>query len=80
MPDFYSLDYFQAFIGATCIREYLNDAIGEDWILNSEAGSILRRWWHNGNRLDLTDFIQETLDQILESRSFIKVNQYDLQS
>ena len=80
MPDFYSLDYFQAFIGAACLWEYLNDAIGEDWILNPETGSILRRWWHNGNRLDLTAFLQETLGRPLESGSFIKVNQYDLQS
>jgi hypothetical protein len=80
MPDFYSLDYFQAFMGAACLWEYLNDAIGEDWILNPETGSILRRWWHNGNRLDLTAFLQETLGRPLESGSFIKVNKYDLQS
>jgi len=80
MPDFYSLDYFNAFMGAACFWEYLNDAIGKDWILNPETGSILRRWWHDGNRLDLTAFLQETLDQPLESGPFIKVNQYDIES
>lgn len=80
MPDFYSLDYFQAFIGSACLWEYLNDAIGEDWILNPETSSILRNWWYNGNRLDLAAFLQETLGWLLESGSFIKVNKYDLQS
>jgi hypothetical protein len=80
MPDFYSLDYFQAFMGSACLWEYLNDAMGEDWMLNPETGSILRSWWHNGNRLDLTAFLQETLGRPLESGSFIKVNKYDLQS
>jgi len=80
MPDFYSLDYFQAFMGSACLREYLNGAVGEGWILNPETGSILRRWWRNGNRLDLSAFLQETLGWPLESGPFIKVNQYDLQS
>ena len=77
MPDFYSLDYFQAFMGAACLWEYLNEAAGEDWILDTETGSILHRWWRNGNRLDLSAFLQETLDRPLESGPFIKVNQYD---
>ncbi len=80
MPDFYSLDYFQAFIGSACLWEYLNQAVGDDWILNPETGNILHHWWRNGNRLDLTAFLQETLDQPLESGPFIKVNQYDIGS
>jgi hypothetical protein len=77
MPDFYSLDYFQAFMGAACLWEYLNEAVGEDWIMNPETGNILHHWWRNGNRLDLSAFLQETLDRPLESGPFIKVNQYD---
>ena len=61
MPDFYSLDYFQAFIGARSLREYLKEGVGDDWILNSETGDILRDWWHNGNQLDLPTFLQEIL-------------------
>jgi hypothetical protein len=80
MPDFYSLDYFHAFIGSACLWEYLNQAAGDDWILNPETGSILHHWWRNGNRLDLSAFLQETLDRPLESGPFIKVNQYDLKS
>ena len=80
MPDFYSLDYFQAYIGAACLWDHLNKAVGERWVMNPETGSILRCWWHNGNRLDLTAFLQETLGRPLESGPFIKVNQYDLQS
>ena len=80
MPDFYSMDYFQAYIGAACLWDHLNKAVGERWVMNPETGSILRGWWHNGNRLDLTAFLQETLGRPLESGPFIKVNQYDLQS
>jgi len=71
MPDFYSLDYFQAFIGATSLWEYLSEAAGDDWFLNPEAGDILRGWWHNGNRLDLTTFLKESLDRPLKSGPFI---------
>lgn len=80
MPDFYSLDYFQAFIGSACLSEYLSETAGADWMRNPETGNILRCWWHNGNRVDLTSFLQETLDRPLESGSFIKVNQYELRT
>ncbi|MFO7760025.1 MAG: hypothetical protein ACQES8_07400 [Thermodesulfobacteriota bacterium] len=78
MPDFYSLDYYQAFMGAACLRDYLNDALGEDWILNPETGNILCHWWHKGNRLDLSSFLQEFLDRPLQSGPFIKLNKHDL--
>ncbi|NIA08890.1 MAG: hypothetical protein GWP10_03765 [Nitrospiraceae bacterium] len=61
MPDFYSLDYFQAFIGARSIWKYLKGTLGDDWFLNPETGDILRGWWHAGNRLDLPTFLQENL-------------------
>ncbi len=71
MPDFYSMDYFQAFMGVAGLWEYLNEAAGNDWFLNPEAGDILRDWWHNGNRLDLTTFFKENLGRSLKSGPFI---------
>jgi hypothetical protein len=80
MPDFYSLDYFEAFLGSACLWEYLNENIGDDWILNPETGIILNNWWRKGNIFNLSEFLQNILNRPLESDPFIKKNKYDFQN
>ncbi len=58
MPDFYSLDYFQAFMGADRLGQYLAGSKGCNWHTNPKTGDILLRWWKSGNNLDLTSFLQ----------------------
>lgn len=59
MPDFYSLDYFLAFMGADSLWQYLAGSKGCNWPVNPETGDILRRWWKSGNQFDLAAFLQD---------------------
>ncbi len=72
MPDFYTLDYFQAFLGSASIEKYLQNMYGETWYLGTAAGSSLQKWWSEGNRLDLADFIKDKTGQPLQTYPFIQ--------
>ncbi len=72
MPDFYSLDYFQAYLGAAMLWEYLTEQVGEDWPLRRDTGELLRCWWRQGNRQDLTTFLGENIKKDLEVQAFLK--------
>ncbi|NOQ45448.1 MAG: hypothetical protein GQ559_02045 [Desulfobulbaceae bacterium] len=72
MPDFYTLDYFQAFLGSAFIEKYLQNMYGDRWYLGTETGSMLQKWWSEGNSLDLTDFIKDKTGQPLQSDPFIQ--------
>ncbi len=50
MPDFYSLDYFMAFVAVDRIWDDFEQQLGKEWMLSPEAGSILKSWWKKGNR------------------------------
>lgn len=71
MPDFYSLDYFQAFLGAAALEEYLQEKNGDDWFLETMAAGRLKSWWRLGNSRDLEAFLLETTGQHLQSAPFI---------
>lgn len=72
MPDFYSLDYFQAFLGSACIEKYLQNRYGEIWYLGTTAGDMLQKWWSEGNSLDLADFIKDKTGHPLQADPFIQ--------
>ncbi len=72
MPDFYSLDYFQAFLGSASIEKYLQNMYGATWYLGTAAGSMLQQWWSEGNGLDLADFIKDKTGQPLQADPFIQ--------
>ncbi len=72
MPDFYSLDYFQAYIGAAAIWNHLEASLGEEWLFLGEAGRLLRGWWKEGNRLDLETFLKEELGLGLDVQAFAR--------
>ncbi len=63
MPDFYSLDYFQGYIGAGKMWDYLCEKLGEGWPLRSETGQLLKKWWEEGNRMGLSSFMQKHLSR-----------------
>ncbi len=58
MPDLYSLDYFQAFLGAWILRDFLRNEYGEQWFLGHEAIGHLKRWSFQGNKLHLYSFFK----------------------
>ena len=72
MPDFYSLDYFQAFLGSASIEKYLQNMYGETWYLGTAAGDMLQKWWSEGNSSDLSDVIKEKTGQPLQADQFIQ--------
>ena len=55
MPDFYSHDYFQAFMGADRLWQDLVVNQGRDWPVEPGTGDILLSWWKKG-RLSSPDF------------------------
>ncbi|MCD6387812.1 MAG: hypothetical protein J7L69_00265 [Desulfobulbaceae bacterium] len=65
MPDFYSCDYFQAFIGADSLWKYLADKMDCNWPVHPETGDILLRWWKSGNHRDLTSFLHDLDAELL---------------
>ena len=72
MPDFYSLDYFQAFLGSASMEKFLQNRYGESWYLKTEAGSMLQEWWGLGNSPDLADFIRDQTGHPLQADQFIE--------
>ncbi len=72
MPDFYAMDYFTAFLGASCMWEYLVAQLGENWVLDKKVFTILKDWWRNGNRYDLLDFLEKFCKGPLTPDAFMK--------
>ncbi len=72
MPDFYSLDYFQAYMGSAVLWEYLEESVGPNWPLEKKTGEQLRKWWSEGNKLDLPSFVRMHLKKVLEPRAFLR--------
>ena len=65
MPDFYSLDYFLAFLAAFQMAAYLESAFGRDWMFNDDAASFIREICKEGNRLHLEGFLEKYFSQSL---------------
>ncbi len=72
MPDFYSLDYFQAFLGSAAIEKYLEDNCGDRWYQGTAASGIVQNWWSEGNSRDLSDFIRVKTGHPLRPDPFIQ--------
>lgn len=50
MPDFYTFDYFAAFMEVERLWQSLLDWGGEEWFLRGDAGERLRKWWQADRR------------------------------
>ena len=71
MPDFYSVDYFEAFLGAFILKDFLERSWGHRWFSNPHAVSLLRSWWQDGNRHALSDFIEERMGRRLDGNLMV---------
>jgi len=58
MPDFYSMDYFEAFLAAPCLAVFLQTSFGRNWFLEDGAHAMMRSWWTEGNRYGLDEFLK----------------------
>ncbi len=58
VPEFYSLDYLLGWMGESIMERYLSESLGTGWMLRHETGDILKKWWSQGNRLDIFQFFE----------------------
>jgi hypothetical protein len=58
VPEFYSLDYVMAWMAEAIMEEHMKQAMGSHWIFCNETGDILRKWWAQGNRYDVFQFME----------------------
>lgn len=54
-PDFYALDYLNAWAGSYVLRGYLERTFGGDWFRHPDAGAFLRGVAANGRRYTMGD-------------------------
>jgi hypothetical protein len=71
MPDFYTLDYFQGFLGSACLWDALSANLGKTWWSKNDAGDVLRTWWQLGNTTDISSFLDQVGEKSFSSKPFI---------
>ena len=54
-PGYYSADYLRAWITEAMLRRHLEDAYGQDWFTDPEAGELLRGLWATGEKQENED-------------------------
>jgi len=59
VPEFYSLDFLIGWMAAALMEEYLCEHVGSDWIFCAETGEMIKRWWNQGNRYDVFQFLEK---------------------
>ena len=58
VPEFYCLDYLLGWMGEAAMEAHLREHFGEAWMFSPGAGSRLKQWWLQGNRLDIFAFFE----------------------
>ena len=58
VPEFYSLDYVLGWMAEAIMEEDLRKQLGNHWIFQPETGDILKQWWKQGNRYDISHFLK----------------------
>ncbi len=69
MPDFYSIDYFEAFLAAAILKDFLEASFGRGWFLDKHAQDLVKSWWQEGNRHVLERFLKDKLEVDLDSET-----------
>jgi hypothetical protein len=67
-PGFYVAAYLRAWALETSWRRALRDRFGEHWFESSEAGGWLGELWRQGQRLDASELVGQTLGEELDFR------------
>ena len=57
-PEFYSLDYVLGWLAEAIMEEHLRGFLGTRWMFRPEAGHMLKKWWNQGNRHDVFEFMR----------------------
>ena len=59
VPEFYCLDYILGWMAEAIMDEHLKNIFGQHWIFHSGAGKTLKKWWKQGNRYDIFQFLEQ---------------------
>ena len=58
-PEFYCLDYLLAWMAEANMEEYLSSHLGDNWMFRKDTGSILKKWWGQGNLFEIDRFLDQ---------------------
>jgi hypothetical protein len=72
VPEFYSLDYVLAWMAEAVMKEYFGEILGSQWIFHPETGEMLKKWWAQGNRYDIFQFMEHNNFGPLEPEGLLK--------
>jgi len=59
VPEFYCLDYVLGWMGEAAMEDHLKGRFGPQWVFQPETGDLLKRWWFQGNQLDIMEFFKK---------------------
>ena len=58
VPEFYCLDYVLGWMAEAIMDEHLRKHLEPHWIFQPKTGDILKQWWGQGNRYDISQFLR----------------------
>ena len=58
VPEFYCLDYVLGWMAEAIMDEHLKKHLEPHWIFQLKTGDILKQWWRQGNRYDISQFLR----------------------
>ena len=71
VPEFYSLDYILGWMTEAILEQYLKEHLGVRWMFEPETGRILKKWWEQGNRYDIHQFLELNKLETLNSERLL---------
>lgn len=57
VPELYCLDYVLGWMAEAVMENNLRERLGNHWMFKPETGRILKRWWGQGNRYGIAEFL-----------------------
>ncbi len=57
VPEFYSLEYLLGWMAEAFMEDSLSCRLGSRWMFHKKTGSILKKWWKQGNKYNIFKFM-----------------------
>jgi len=65
IPELYSLEYLLGWMAEAIMEDFLRSRLGDRWMFHLEAGAIQKKWWKQGNKRNIFQFMKKNdLDPI----------------
>ena len=58
VPELYCADYLLGWMGEAVLTDHLRRQLGSRWCLHAETGEMLKRFWRQGNQVDIFSFFK----------------------